>query len=353
MKKTKQAGKPMKNSLVKKQGQVQRGMFDGGNKKSESGDDGGEEDKVANRSLENGDSNCRFENEELPAKGTDKVKEDVSSKTGAFDVNKLQKLRSKGGKKTDTVVKKGSKAEPKKIMKKNRVWDDSHSQAKLDFTDHVNEDEVQNVAAVAVDQGESMMDKEEIINDSESEEDEEETYEDRKVDTKKKWWFSSMFQSIAGKANLEKADLELPLKALKDMLMTKNVAEEIAEKLCESVAANLEGKKQASFTRISSIVKAAMEEALVRILTPKHSIDILRDVHTAKEQGKPYVVVFVGVNGVGKSTNLAKVAYWLLQHKINVMMAACDTFRSGAVEQLRTHARRLQVCFASRRIMNH
>ena len=51
-----------------------------------------------------------------------------------------------------------------------------------------------------------------------------------------------------------------------------------------------------------------MEEALVRILTPRRSIDILRDVHAAKEQGKPYVVVFVGVNGVGKSTNLAKVS---------------------------------------------
>lgn len=50
-----------------------------------------------------------------------------------------------------------------------------------------------------------------------------------------------------------------------------------------------------------------MEEALLRILTPKRSIDILRDVHSAKEQGKPYVIVFVGVNGVGKSTNLAKV----------------------------------------------
>lgn len=50
-----------------------------------------------------------------------------------------------------------------------------------------------------------------------------------------------------------------------------------------------------------------MEEALLRILTPRRSIDILRDVHAAKEQGKPYVVVFVGVNGVGKSTNLAKV----------------------------------------------
>lgn len=38
-----------------------------------------------------------------------------------------------------------------------------------------------------------------------------------------------------------------------------------------------------------------------------------------------------------------QVAYWLLQHNISVMLAACDTFRSGAVEQLRTHARRLQV----------
>ncbi|KAG5080842.1 hypothetical protein JHK86_004907 [Glycine max] len=143
-----------------------------------------------------------------------------------------------------------------------------------------------------------------------------------------------------GKANLEKSDLEPALKALKDRLMTKNVAEEIAEKLCESVAVSLEGKKLASFTRISSTVHTAMEEALVPILTPRRSIDILRDVYAAKEQRKPYVVVFVGV---GKSTNLAKVAYWLLQHNISVMMAACDTFRSGAVEQLRTHAHRLQI----------
>lgn len=40
---------------------------------------------------------------------------------------------------------------------------------------------------------------------------------------------------------------------------------------------------------------------------------------------------------------ILQVAYWLLQHNVSVMMAACDTFRSGAVEQLRTHARRLQV----------
>lgn len=62
-----------------------------------------------------------------------------------------------------------------------------------------------------------------------------------------------------------------------------------------------------------------MEEALIRILTPKRSIDILRDVQAAKELGKPYVVVFVGVNGVGKSTNLAKVLISLFYSAFSII----------------------------------
>ncbi|CAL5349378.1 unnamed protein product [Camellia sinensis] len=341
-KKSKPVNQPTNNNIGKKQGQVQKSGFQGGNKKKSSGEsDGGDGENKKGRKKENEHSNGNHvATDELPTTYVANGKEN----NGAFDVNKLQKLRAKGGKKTDTVVNKISKEEPKKkITKKNRVWDESPPESKLDFTDPVSENGDENIAVVAADVGESMMDKDEIVSsDSESEEEEEEE-NDSKTETKKKGWFSSMFQSIAGKANLEKADLEPALKALKDKLMTKNVAEEIAEKLCESVAASLEGKKLASFTRISSTVQAAMEEALVRILTPRRSIDILRDVHAAKEQRKPYVVVFVGVNGVGKSTNLAKVAYWLQQHKVNVMMAACDTFRSGAVEQLRTHARRLQI----------
>ena len=48
------------------------------------------------------------------------------------------------------------------------------------------------------------------------------------------------------------------------------------------------------------------------------------------------------MNGVGKSTNLAKVAYWLVNNNVKILIAACDTFRSGAVEQLRTHCKRLK-----------
>ncbi|KAM3316758.1 hypothetical protein ACQJBY_034727 [Aegilops geniculata] len=273
-------------------------------------------------------------------------KENGDPNDGAFDVNTLRKKTGGkkgggGGKKND--VKKPAKAEPKKAVKQMRVWDDKPPKnEKLDFTDPADERGEEVIEKVLTNQGDSMMDKDEdLSSDSEDEEDEEE--ENAGAGQKKKGWFSSMFKSIAGNNVLEKSDLQPALKALKDRLMTKNVAEEIAEKLCESVAASLEGKKLGSFTRISSTVQTAMEEALLRILTPRRSIDILRDVQAAKERGKPYVVVFVGVNGVGKSTNLAKVAYWLLQHNLSVMMAACDTFRSGAVEQLRTHARRLQI----------
>lgn len=87
-------------------------------------------------------------------------------------------------------------------------------------------------------------------------------------------------------------------------------------RLAESVANGLVGRRQASFTSLSATVRSSMEEALRRILTPKRSTDILREAKAARERGRPYTVVFVGVNGVGKSTNLAKVAYWLQSHNM-------------------------------------
>merc|ERR1712038_1260498 len=77
------------------------------------------------------------------------------------------------------------------------------------------------------------------------------------------------------------------------------------------------------------------------MLTPSRRVDIIRDVREAKANHRPYVITFCGVNGVGKSTNLAKICFWLIENKCRVLIAACDTFRAGAVEQLRTHARRL------------
>ncbi|EFA77080.1 signal recognition particle receptor alpha subunit [Heterostelium album PN500] len=154
--------------------------------------------------------------------------------------------------------------------------------------------------------------------------------------------FMKYFQTLTGSRTIDNNDLEPILQKLKSHLTSKNVALDIAEKLVDSVGQSLQGKKLSTFQGVNSVVKQAMEEAVTRILTPKKTIDILRDVQAVRGT-RPYTIVFSGVNGVGKSTNLAKICYWLTAHGYKVMMAACDTFRSGAIEQLKTHAERLNV----------
>lgn len=78
----------------------------------------------------------------------------------------------------------------------------------------------------------------------------------------------------------------------------------------------------------------ALSTSLTQILTPKTSTDLLLSVRTklssplpSTQQRLPYSIAFVGVNGVGKSTNLSKVCFWLIQNGLRVLIAACDTFR--------------------------
>lgn len=106
----------------------------------------------------------------------------------------------------------------------------------------------------------------------------------------------------------------------RETLIAKNVASEIADELVESVCTSLEGKTMSSFSRVRSAVRTTLEEALTRILTPKSRLEILQEVARVKKEGRPYTIAFVGVNGVGKSTNLSKVCNYLLQNKLNVMV---------------------------------
>ncbi len=79
-------------------------------------------------------------------------------------------------------------------------------------------------------------------------------------------------------------------------------------------------------------------------MTPKRHIDVLKEALDAKSRGKVFSIAFIGVNGVGKTTSLAKMAYYLKSKgNLKVMLAACDNFRSGAVEQLGTHAACLDI----------
>jgi signal recognition particle receptor subunit alpha len=160
----------------------------------------------------------------------------------------------------------------------------------------------------------------------------------------------SIFARLTGGKVLTEEDLKPVLEGMKQHLMKKNVAKEISEKVCEGVGEGLVGKKLGSFQSefspftpylssngipaTSAAVRLALSTSLTRILTPKTSTDLLLSIRTklssplpSTQQKLPYSITFVGVNGVGKSTNLSKVCFWLIQNGLRVLIAACDTFR--------------------------
>ena len=160
---------------------------------------------------------------------------------------------------------------------------------------------------------------------------------------------SGMFRNVVGGKTLTKEDLDKAMRGMEEHLLKKNVAREAAVRLCEGVEKELIGVKTGNFEGIQSKIQAAMETSLTRMLTPTSSLDLLRDIDsitappaTSLRKARPYVMSIVGVNGVGKSTNLSKICYFLLQNKYKVLIAAGDTFRSGAVEQLAVHVRNLK-----------
>lgn len=159
--------------------------------------------------------------------------------------------------------------------------------------------------------------------------------------------FGFLRRHLLGNKTINEADLKSVLDKLKQKLITKNVAPEAAEFLCKQVSRDLVGSKTASWTSVENTARESLSKSLTQILTPGVSVDLLHDIQrkaeTRDEQGhkKPYVFSVVGVNGVGKSTNLSKLAFWLLQNNLRVLVVASDTFRSGAVEQLRVHVENL------------
>ncbi|XP_053729770.1 signal recognition particle receptor subunit alpha isoform X2 [Synchiropus splendidus] len=194
------------------------------------------------------------------------------------------------------------------------------------------------------------VDYEESEEEDEEEEEEEQVEKEERVhptsqaSSKKGGGFGGMLgmlRGLVGSKSLTQEDMQPILEKMREHLIAKNVAAEIASQLCRSVAQKLEGKVMGTFTTVASTVKQSLQESLVQILQPKRRVDILRDVMEAQSQRRPFVITFCGVNGVGKSTNLAKISFWLIENGFSVLIAACDTFRSGAVEQLRTHQRRL------------
>ncbi|XP_016318791.1 signal recognition particle receptor subunit alpha-like isoform X2 [Sinocyclocheilus anshuiensis] len=317
---------------------------------------GGKKSKNAKKEAESGGDQAKAASQTASKKAVENGNEGLTQEE-IIERNRAKFISKQlGGGKPEKSSKSPKPQKPKGKMK--RVWDMSgKSFGELDYsgTNGDNFSDAQNqdpdATAEPLIQVDSMKgDLRGVDYESSNDEDEEVQEEDRVIVANtnkkgaKKGGFGGMFgmlKGLVGSKNLTQEDMEPVLDKMRDHLIAKNVAAEIASQLCNSVAKKLEGKVMGTFTTVASTVKQALQDSLVQILQPKRRVDILRDVLEARSQRKPFVITFCGVNGVGKSTNLAKISYWLIENGFTVLIAACDTFRAGAVEQLRTHQRRL------------
>ena len=136
---------------------------------------------------------------------------------------------------------------------------------------------------------------------------------------------------------LEEKDLEEPMWALEMALMESDVALPVAEEIIREVKSDLVGKKRKIGANTGAIAEQSLRNALLTILS-RNYLDFDEYI---KSKEKPIKILFVGVNGTGKTTSIAKVARYLMNQSYSVVLAAGDTFRAGAIEQLEVHGNSL------------
>jgi len=126
-------------------------------------------------------------------------------------------------------------------------------------------------------------------------------------------------------------------------LIENDVAVPVADHICEEMEKRLEGIQVKRLEDRKEIVKRNLHEILLGILTANEKISLLENVERKRKMNEPYSVLFVGINGTGKTTSIAKVTKLLMKKGYSVVLACSDTYRAGSIEQLEEHAKRLGV----------
>lgn len=145
---------------------------------------------------------------------------------------------------------------------------------------------------------------------------------------------------LEGETILDEKDLERPLEELEIALLESDVALSVAEAIIFSVKKELVGKRKRWGLGTDKLVREAMRNALLNVFLAGAPFDFEEFVDKSE---KPVNIVFVGVNGTGKTTSIAKVAKKLLGAGYSVVIASADTYRAGATEQIETHASNLGI----------
>ncbi len=138
---------------------------------------------------------------------------------------------------------------------------------------------------------------------------------------------------------IDEKSLQAHLWELEMALLESDVALPVAEKIVESVKNELVGTRRKIGSDTGKIVETALKSAILKVI----SVDSFDFDVFIKKASKPVSIVFVGVNGTGKTTTIAKMAERFKEQGYSVVIAAGDTFRAGAIEQIDKHAESLGI----------
>jgi len=154
--------------------------------------------------------------------------------------------------------------------------------------------------------------------------------------------FSNFYDRIA-KTELKGKNLDNVLDEFQLSLIENDVAVSAADFISNELREKLKDIQFARFTDPRTRVKVILHEVLLSLLQRAGQLDIFALIDKKKSAGEPAVLVFIGINGTGKTTSIAKLAHVLQKKGRTVILAASDTYRSGSIEQLEEHARRIGV----------
>lgn len=154
----------------------------------------------------------------------------------------------------------------------------------------------------------------------------------------------SFFRKIASKiakVKISEKEFNVYAEELEMLLLENNVALEVAEKIIKELKGKIVGRELLK-KEIEEEIKDCFKEIIRKILIePFDLIEKIKEKNGI--QHEPYVILFCGINGTGKTTTIAKVAQMFKIKKISCVLSASDTFRAASIEQLKKHGDRLKI----------
>ncbi len=133
------------------------------------------------------------------------------------------------------------------------------------------------------------------------------------------------------------------LSEFKMSLVENDVAFPVAEKICAEMEERLNKVQVKRLEDRKKIVEQQLRDVLLETMQTNSKIDLLKAMEEKRKKTEPFIIVFVGINGTGKTTTIAKVCRFLNKRGYSVVIACSDTYRAGSIEQLEEHAKRLGI----------